>query len=49
MASNRFTLKPRSATHRSVGRETGSGELIVRVASATHHIDARLSRASIDI
>jgi hypothetical protein len=49
MASNRFTLKPRSATHRSVDRETGSGELIVRVAAATHHIDARLSRASIAI
>jgi hypothetical protein len=48
MASNRFTLKPRSATHRSVDRETGSGELIVRVASATHHVDARLSCASID-
>jgi hypothetical protein len=49
MASNRLTLKPRSATHRSVDRATGSDELIVRVASATNHIHARLSRASIDI
>jgi len=44
-----FHAQDALATHRSVGRETGSGELIVRVASATHHIDARLSRASIDI
>jgi hypothetical protein len=49
MASNRFTLKPRSPTHSSVDRESGSGELIVRVAWPTHHIDARLSRAPIDI